>query len=57
MKITGKMVSHWYGSQISLHKEVIKDIVDLANGNYDVKTLKSDISSTWGINEKRRKTA
>ena len=36
MKITKKMVEYWYGNYI-LPNDVIKDIVDLANEDYNVK--------------------
>ena len=47
MKVTKEMVEYWYGSDIVLPKDVIKDIVDLANGDYDVETLKIDIQMSW----------
>jgi hypothetical protein len=47
MKITAEMVEYWYGSNIILPKDVIRDIVDIANKDYDVKTLKMDIQMSW----------
>jgi|TARA_R100001530_G_scaffold120630_3_gene87934 hypothetical protein len=47
MKITREMLEYWYGSDIVLPKDVIRDIVDIANGDYDVKTLREDIQTTW----------
>tara|TARA_R100001082_G_C4290574_1_gene127997 strand:- start:248 stop:418 length:171 start_codon:yes stop_codon:yes gene_type:complete len=47
MKITEEMVEYWYGSEIILPKDVIRDIVDIANGNYKVKMLKDDITKSW----------
>tara|TARA_Y100001938_G_C8008242_1_gene388547 strand:+ start:471 stop:623 length:153 start_codon:yes stop_codon:yes gene_type:complete len=46
MKITKEMVEYWYGDLI-LPKEAVKDIVDIANGDYDVITLKTDIRLSW----------
>ncbi len=46
MKISKKMVEYWYGETI-LPKEVLQDIVDIANGDYKVKVLKNDIKETW----------
>ena len=51
MDVNKDMVEYWYGGDISLPKDVINDIVDLANGKYKVKTLKDDILSTWKINQ------
>ena len=48
MKITIKMLDYWYGSDIALPKEVIRDIIDIANGDYKPELLKSDILVTWG---------
>ena len=47
MKITKKMVEYWYGNYI-LPNDVIKDIVDLANEDYNVKLLKQDIKKNLG---------
>ena len=46
MKISKKMVEYWYGETI-LPKEVLQDIIDIANGDYKVTTLKNDIKETW----------
>lgn len=51
MKITREMVKYWYGSLNKIPKEVVKDIVDIANGVYDVNTLRTDISMTWRTKE------
>ena len=50
MKITKEMVEYWYGQGMTLPKEVIRDIVDIANGDYEVKTLRQDIKETWRSN-------
>ena len=50
MDVNKDMVEYWYGGDIILPKDVINDIVDLANGKYKVKTLTDDILSTWEIN-------
>ncbi len=47
MKVTKEMVEYWYGSDTILPKEVVKNIVDIANGDYDVVTLKTDIKLSW----------
>ena len=46
MKINKKMVECWYGERI-LPKEVLEDIISIANGDYKAETLKSDIKETW----------
>ena len=48
MKISKKMVEYWYGETI-LPKEVLQDIVDIANGDYKVTVLKKDIKETWEL--------
>ena len=55
MDVNKDMVEYWYGGDIILPKDVINDIVDLANGKYKVKTLKDDILSTWEINHDNMK--
>jgi hypothetical protein len=47
MKVNKEMVEYWYGETI-LPKDVLQDIIDIANGDYKVETLKSDIKETWG---------
>ena len=47
LKVTKEMVEYWYGSDTILPKEVVKNIVDIANGDYDVVTLKTDIKLSW----------
>ena len=47
MRITKEMLEYWYGSEIVLPKDVLRDLVDIANGDYEVKVLRDDIKSTW----------
>jgi len=53
MKVNQEMVEYWYGSDIVLPKDVIRDIIDLANGDYKIQTLKTDILNTWDINQEK----
>tara|TARA_R110000765_G_scaffold153681_5_gene256613 strand:- start:300 stop:467 length:168 start_codon:yes stop_codon:yes gene_type:complete len=55
MKVNQEMVEYWYGSDIVLPKDVIRDIIDLANGDYKIQTLKTDILNTWDINQEKNK--
>tara|TARA_Y100000593_G_scaffold83824_1_gene158324 strand:+ start:29372 stop:29515 length:144 start_codon:yes stop_codon:yes gene_type:complete len=45
MKVTKKMVKYWYGDDVKLD-EIFADIVEIANGDYDVKMLRDDIIKT-----------
>jgi hypothetical protein len=44
--VTRAMVEYWLGNTY-VDKEIVKDIVDIANGDYKVETLRSDINATW----------
>ena len=50
MKITKEMLEYWYG-EIVVPKDVLRDLVDIANGDYEVKELRSDIKLTWEENK------
>ena len=47
MKITREMLDYWYGSLV-VPKEISRDLIDIANGEYTPKVLKNDIINTWG---------
>tara|TARA_R100000655_G_scaffold2758_4_gene10729 strand:+ start:240 stop:398 length:159 start_codon:yes stop_codon:yes gene_type:complete len=49
MKITKEMVEYWYGGTCVVPKDVLRDIVDIANGDYKVETLRNDIKETWSV--------
>ena len=53
MKVNQEMVKYWYG--VVLPKDVIEDITDLANGDYKIQTLRTDILDTWDINQEKNR--
>ena len=53
IKITKDMVSFWLGSPS--RKIIIKDLTDIANGDYPLKMLQQDIIDTWNINSEVEK--
>ena len=53
IKITKDMVSFWLGSPS--RRIIIKDLNDIANGDYPLKMLKQDIIDTWNINSEVEK--
>ena len=55
MKVNQEMVEYWYGSDIVLPKDVIRDRTDLSNGDYKIQPLRADILDTWDINKGTRK--
>ena len=47
MMVTRKMVDYWVGEQP--RSQTIADYKDLANGDYSIEQLKSDIIDTWRL--------